>query len=77
MQNVGVHAVVTIITYLITIAFSFRAVKALKIDNIIKSDHVFEAQVFLLFLAIALGFMVGGFVMMLIDNSLALRFLFF
>lgn len=33
MKQVGVHAVVSLITYLVTIAFSFKAVKGLRVIN--------------------------------------------
>lgn len=77
MQNVGLHALVEIFVYLVTVGFSFKAIKALKVESFIKPDHVVEAQIFLLFVAIALGYLVGSFLVMLMDNSLSLRMIFF
>ncbi len=77
MQNVGLHALVEIFVYLVTVGFSFKAVKALKVESFIKPDHVVEAQIFWIFVAIALGYLVGSFLVMLMDNSLSLRMIFF
>ena len=76
MKQVGVHAVVSLITYLVTIAFSFKAVKGLRVDQLFKKVHTFEIQVFLLFVSIALGFLVGQFILALVDQSLALKMFF-
>ena len=76
MKQVGVHAVVSLITYLVTIAFSFKAVKGLRVAQLFKKGHTFEIQIFLLFISIALGFLVGQFILALVDQSLALKMLF-
>ena len=76
MKNLGVHAVVSLLTYLITIGLSFKAVMALQIDRFVKKEHEFENQVLLLFIAIALGYLVGQFLITLIDQSQALLYLF-
>ena len=76
MKQVGVHAIVSLITYLVTIAFSFRAVRGLRVDQLFKKGHRLESQVFLLFVSIALGFIVGQFLLALVDQSLALKMLF-
>lgn len=76
MKQVGVHAVVSLITYLVTIAFSFKAVKGLRVDQLFKKCHTFEIQIFLLFISIALGFLVGQFILALVDQSLALKMFF-
>ena len=54
IKQVGVHAVVSLITYLVTIAFSFKAVKGLRVAQLFKKGHTFEIQVFLLFVSLAL-----------------------
>lgn len=76
MKQVGVHAVVSLITYLVTIAFSFKAVKGLRVGQLFKKGHTFEIQIFLLFISIALGFLVGQFILALVDQSLALKMFF-
>lgn len=72
MIQIGVHAVISIIIYLICIALSFQAVKNLQVEKLIRKGHIFESQIFLLFIAIALGYTVGNFFIALIDNSLQL-----
>ena len=76
IKQVGVHAVVSLITYLVTIAFSFKAVKGLRVAQLFKKGHTFEIQIFLLFISIALGFLVGQFILALVDQSLALKMFF-
>lgn len=72
MWQIGVHAVISIIIYLVCITLAFQAVKNLRIEKIMKTDNVFAAQIFLLFCAIALGFLVGQFVIAFIDASMSL-----
>lgn len=76
MFQLGVHAAISIVIYLISIGFSFQAIKALNIEKIIRKGHTFEAQVLLLFIAIGLGYLVGKFVITFIDTSLQLSNLF-
>ena len=72
MFQIGVHALISIIIYLITIGLSFQIMKSVRIENIIRKNKVFEAQLFLIFAAIALGFLVGNFFITLIDTSMQL-----
>ena len=76
MQQIGIHAIVSIFTYLIMIGLAFRAVQSLRLEKIFKKGHNFEIQLFLIFIAIALGFLVGQFFVTLIDQSLYLKVLF-
>ena len=72
MFQLGVHALISIIIYLITIGLSFQIMKSVRIENIIRKNKVFEAQLFLILAAIALGFLVGNFFITLIDTSMQL-----
>ncbi|RMC40872.1 MULTISPECIES: DUF1146 family protein [unclassified Lactobacillus] len=72
MFQLGVHALVSIVIYLITIALSFQIMKSVQIEKIIRKNKVFEAQLLLVFAAIAMGFLVGNFLITLIDTSLQL-----
>ncbi|WP_297816630.1 DUF1146 family protein [uncultured Lactobacillus sp.] len=76
MKQIGIHAVVSIITYLLMIALSFRSLQSLRLDKFFKKGHTFEIQLFILFASIALGYLVGQFLLALIDQSLAIRMLF-
>lgn len=76
MKQVGVHAIVSLITYLVTIGFSFKALQGLRIEKFFRKGHTFEIRVFIIFAAIALGYLVGQFLLVLVDQSLAIRMLF-
>ncbi len=72
MFQLGVHALISIVIYLITIGLSFQIMKSIQVEKIIRRNKVFEAQLFLIFAAIALGFLVGNFFITLIDTSMQL-----
>ena len=72
MFQLGVHALISIVIYLITIGLSFQIMKRVRIEKIIRKNRIFEAQLLLIFAAIALGFLVGNFFITLIDTSLQL-----
>ena len=72
MFQLGVHALISIVIYLITIGLSFQIMKSVRMEKIIRKNRIFEAQLLLIFAAIALGFLVGNFFITLIDTSLQL-----
>lgn len=76
MRQLGIHAIISLVIYFVCIALAFQAIKAVRIEKIIRTSRVFEAQVFLVFTAIALGYTVGQFLIALIDTSLQLSNLF-
>lgn len=76
MKQLGIHAVISIFIYIVAIGLSFQAVKALNFNKILRNNHVFEAQILLIFVAIALGFLVGNFAITFIDTSMQLSNLF-
>lgn len=72
MVQLGIHAVISIIIYLLSIGLAFQAMKSLRVEKFIKKGKTFEAQIFLLFSAIGLGYLVANFVITFIDTSLQL-----
>lgn len=76
MFQLGVHAIISIVVYLISIGLSFQAIKAVQLEKIIRKGHVFETQLLYLFIAISLGFLVGNFIITFIDTSMQLSNLF-
>ncbi|NHL93145.1 DUF1146 domain-containing protein, partial [Lactobacillus helveticus] len=40
MFQLGVHAIISIVIYLITIGLSFQAMKAVQLEKIIRKGHV-------------------------------------
>ena len=76
MFQLGVHALISIFIYLLTIGLSFQIMKNIQIEKIIRINRTFEAQLLLVFLSIGLGYLVGTFFITLIDTSLQLSNLF-
>ncbi|RMC25075.1 MULTISPECIES: DUF1146 family protein [unclassified Lactobacillus] len=76
MFQLGVHALISIFIYLLTIGLSFQIMKSIQIEKIIRINRTFEAQLLLVFLSIGLGYLVGTFFITLIDTSLQLSNLF-
>ncbi|MDF7638780.1 DUF1146 family protein [Lactobacillus sp. ESL0791] len=72
MVQLGIHAVINLIIYFITIALSFQALKAIQIEKFVRKGHTFAAQIIILFSSIALGYLVGSFFVTLINTSLQL-----
>lgn len=50
-----------IISHIFFIGVSFYAMRALMLDKIIKSNHVFQAQIIYIFLSIVIGTSVSNF----------------
>lgn len=76
MFQLGVHAIISIFIYLVSIGLSFQAVKALQIEKFTRKGRVFETQLLFIFVAIALGYLVASFVVNFIDTSMQLSNLF-
>lgn len=76
MQTIGIHAIVVLLTYLATVGFSFWALKALNLEKLFRPGHTGEIQIMIVFLALALGYLVGSLVIEIMDQSLNLRTLF-
>lgn len=72
MIQIGIHAIISIIIYLLAIGLSFQAIKALKIEQYTIKGKIFETQLLYIFLSIALGYLVGTFVISFIDASMQL-----
>lgn len=72
MIQLGVHAIISIVIYLISIGLSFQAIKNLKIEKFVRKGRIFETQILFIFIAIALGYLVASFVISFIDTSMQL-----
>ena len=75
-QTIGLNGVITIVSHCVFIMLAFRALNALRFEQFIKANHVREAQVLLLFIAVALGFLVSSFFLSLLQAALNLPKLF-
>ena len=54
-QTIGLNGAITIVSHFVFIMLAFRALNALRFEQFIKANHVREAQVLLLFIAVALS----------------------
>ena len=75
-QTIGLNGAITIVSHFVFIMLAFRALNALRFEQFIKANHVREAQVLLLFIAVALGFLVSAFFLALLQAALNLPKLF-
>lgn len=76
MIQLGIHAIISIIIYLICIGLSFQVVKNMQLEKLMRKGHVFETQLLFIFVAIGMGYLVASFVINFIDVSLQLSNLF-
>lgn len=76
MKTIGLHAIVVLLTYLVSVIISFRAVLALDFSKIFRKHHEKEAQILLILLALSLGYLVGTLLVTIIDQSLNLKMIF-
>ena len=60
-MDFGSQGMVAILTNLVCIALSWKALQAIRLDAIIKKNHVLEARLLYILAAIALGSLVANF----------------
>ena len=70
MFQLGVHAIISIIIYLIAIGLAFQAMKAVQLEKIVRKGRIVETQRLYLHGAIALGFLGDNFGITVIDTSM-------
>lgn len=77
MDGMLVHQpLLAIISHVFFIGVSFYAMRALMLDKIIKTNHVFQAQIIYIFLSIVIGTSVSNFFLELSYWSGRLPFIF-
>ncbi|MBB5323977.1 putative integral membrane protein (TIGR02327 family) [Anoxybacillus tepidamans] len=76
MAGVGQQALLSIMSHLFFIAITWWALQAVRIDQIIKPNRVFQARLFYILLTIALGSTVSNFFLDYLLWSKQLPFLF-
>ncbi|MFD1671254.1 DUF1146 family protein [Agrilactobacillus yilanensis] len=69
MKIVGLQAVYTAFSHIFFIVLTFWAIRSLRFDALIKRDHVPQAQLILVFLAIAIGYNVSSFFLSLVEQA--------
>ncbi|MED3623885.1 DUF1146 family protein [Neobacillus thermocopriae] len=75
MNEFGQIALVSILMHLVTIAISWWALQALRLDKLLKPNHVFQARLLYVLLAIVIGSLVGNFFLDYLQWSKQLPFL--
>ncbi|KAB7707459.1 DUF1146 domain-containing protein [Bacillus aerolatus] len=61
MANFGQDALVSILSHIIFIGLSFWALQAVRLDQLLKANHVFQARLLFVLLSIAIGSAVSNF----------------
>lgn len=75
MNDFGQIALVSIMSHLIFIAISWWALQAVRLEKLIKPNHVFQARLLYILLAIFLGSSVSNFFLDYLQWSKQLPFL--
>lgn len=76
LKSMGINALLQIVTYLLFIALTFRAIQALRFDQVIKRKYSDEGQVLLWLITIAIGYLCGSFFLTLFEQVHNLIYLF-
>ncbi|KRK74131.1 DUF1146 family protein [Lacticaseibacillus nasuensis] len=74
-QGLGLSGAVTLISHFVFIMISFRLLTAVRFDKFLRPNHVRESQLLMVFIAIALGYLVSEFFLSLISSARALPLL--
>jgi uncharacterized integral membrane protein (TIGR02327 family) len=61
INDFGQMAMVSIVSHLVFIAISWWALQAVRLDKVIKANHVFQARLLYILLAIFIGSSVSNF----------------
>ncbi|TXL66639.1 DUF1146 domain-containing protein [Cerasibacillus terrae] len=76
MFSIGQTAIISMISHLIFIFLTWKAMQSVKFDPLIRKGKALEARIFLLFIAIAIGAGVSRFFLEFLQWSSDLTFLF-
>nr|WP_263324205.1 DUF1146 family protein [Neobacillus sp. Marseille-Q6967] len=61
MDELGQIAFLSILSHLVFIALAWWALQAVRLDKVLKANHIFQARLLYILLAIFLGSMVSNF----------------
>ena len=61
LNDIGIYSALGIVTHLVFIALAWWSLQALNYEKFLKKNHVGQARLLFILLAIALGSMVGNF----------------
>ncbi|MFD1485300.1 DUF1146 family protein [Lacticaseibacillus baoqingensis] len=75
-QSMGLSAALTLISHVLFILISFRLLSTtVRFDQLLRPNHVRESRLLMLFLSIALGYLVSSFFLAAIQASRNLPYL--
>ncbi|MGL4818855.1 MAG: DUF1146 family protein [Bacilli bacterium] len=75
-QLLGIDALTRIIVHLFFIIITWYALMGVRIDKIIKPNHIWQARVFYIFITIAIGSAVSNFFLDYLISARSLYYLF-
>ncbi|HEY9576492.1 MAG TPA: DUF1146 family protein [Pseudobacillus sp.] len=61
IANFGQDALFSILSHLVFIGLTFWALQAIRLDQLLKANHVFQARLLFILLSIAIGSSVSNF----------------
>ncbi len=61
ITDFGEQALMSILSHLVFIAIAWWAIQALKLESVLKKNHVFQARVLYILLSIVIGSIVSNF----------------
>jgi uncharacterized integral membrane protein (TIGR02327 family) len=73
--TVGADALLSIIVNLICIGFSWWALQAIRLDKLLKANHILQSRILYILLSIALGSIVSNFLLTYLHWSRQLQLL--
>lgn len=76
LKTFGVTALLTILSHLVFIMMVWRTLNALRFEKFFKPGHTRELQMFVLFVSIAVGYLVSSAFLSLIDAFKNLPYLY-
>lgn len=76
MLSIGYSAIIGMISHVIFIYITWKAMIALNVEFLIKKNHVTKARILLILISIAIGSLVSRFVLDIIQWSQDLIYLF-
>jgi len=75
-MDLGQQALISIISHLIFIGFTFWALQALHLDKLLSAGRVFQARILYIFLTIAIGSTISNFFLDYLHWSRQLQYFF-
>ncbi|HIV74350.1 MAG TPA: DUF1146 family protein [Candidatus Pseudogracilibacillus intestinigallinarum] len=76
MMQIGYFSIISMISHIVFIAITWRAMQGINFEPLVRKNYVVEARILLIFIAIAIGATVSNFVLDILQWSQNLLYLF-